>query len=118
MFVFERTTQKTLRVSVRSTGAQANRGSFDPSISADGRFVAYDLAMTQGGLPVSLDGESLPLRYASGTAPVTGSGWVWSGMGGGPHFSPMFASASQTWAVPALATKRRCASSATSISST
>jgi WD40-like Beta Propeller Repeat len=41
VFVNDRSTGATTRVSVASDGTQANAGSFDPSISADGRFVAY-----------------------------------------------------------------------------
>jgi Tol biopolymer transport system component len=42
VFVHDRDTHMTRRVSVSSTGAQANRFSNDPSISADGQFVAFD----------------------------------------------------------------------------
>jgi Tol biopolymer transport system component len=41
VFVRDRKTGETTRVSVSSTGAQAQEDSFDPSISADGRFVAF-----------------------------------------------------------------------------
>src|SRR5436190_5848928 len=41
IFVRDRRTHKTRRVSVSSAGAQGNDGSFSPSISADGRFVAF-----------------------------------------------------------------------------
>jgi hypothetical protein len=34
-------TPKTKRVSVSSAGAEANEGSANPSVSADGRFVAF-----------------------------------------------------------------------------
>ncbi len=46
VFVYDRATQKTKRVSLRSNGAQANRGSGQPSISTDGRFVAFQSAAT------------------------------------------------------------------------
>src|SRR5256712_380330 len=42
VFVRDRKTGKTRRVSVDSHGAQGNGDSFDPAISADGRFVAFD----------------------------------------------------------------------------
>jgi Tol biopolymer transport system component len=42
LFVRDRTTHTTTRISVSSTGAQGNGNSFDPSMSADGRFVAFD----------------------------------------------------------------------------
>jgi len=42
VFVRDRQTGTTTRVSVRSDGAGANGPSFKPSISADGRFVGFD----------------------------------------------------------------------------
>jgi Tol biopolymer transport system component len=41
IFVHDRRTGETERVSLNSAGGQANRSSFAPSISADGRFVAF-----------------------------------------------------------------------------
>src|SRR5262249_9356055 len=41
VFVHDRITGATVRVSVDSSGAQGNYGSYRPSISADGRFVAF-----------------------------------------------------------------------------
>jgi Tol biopolymer transport system component len=41
IFVRDRQDGITLRVSVASNGAQANSHSYDPSISADGRFIAF-----------------------------------------------------------------------------
>ncbi len=41
IFVHDRDTGITERVSVASDGTQANSSSFDPAISADGRFVAF-----------------------------------------------------------------------------
>jgi Tol biopolymer transport system component len=41
MFVHDRQTGATERVSVRSNGTQANDSSYSPSISADGRYVAF-----------------------------------------------------------------------------
>jgi hypothetical protein len=41
VFVRDRVAQVTRRVSVGPDGQQANRGSRDPAISADGRFVAF-----------------------------------------------------------------------------
>ena len=46
VFVYDRQTGKTTRVSVRSNGHQANRRSYTPSISADGRYVAFDSEAT------------------------------------------------------------------------
>jgi Tol biopolymer transport system component len=42
VFVHDRETGVTVRVSADSAGAQANGGNGTPSISADGRFVAFD----------------------------------------------------------------------------
>ena len=42
VFVRDRTTRTTERVSVDSSGAQANSQSVNSSISGDGRFVAFD----------------------------------------------------------------------------
>ena len=44
VFVHDRATRRTIRVSVDSTGAQARFASTNASISADGRFVAFDSA--------------------------------------------------------------------------
>ena len=41
VFVHDRQSGTTERVSVDSGGAQGNGDSFDPSISADGRYVAF-----------------------------------------------------------------------------
>jgi len=46
IFVHDRQTGQTTRVSVDSTGAQSNGPSFMPSISGDGRFVAFDSTAT------------------------------------------------------------------------
>ena len=42
IFVHDRQTDKTTRVSVRSDGTEGNGSSYNPSTSADGRFVAFD----------------------------------------------------------------------------
>ncbi len=41
IFVHDRVTGQTTRISVASNGAQGNSSSFNPSISADGRYVAF-----------------------------------------------------------------------------
>jgi len=46
VFVRDMRTGRITRVSVSSTGAQANNTSVDPAISADGRFVAFDSTAT------------------------------------------------------------------------
>src|SRR5690606_19126804 len=42
IFVHDRQTGQTTRVSVASNGTQSNNGSYKPSISADGRYVAFE----------------------------------------------------------------------------
>ena len=42
MFVHDTVTGTTTRVSVDSTGTQANSSSIDPAISADGRYIAFE----------------------------------------------------------------------------
>lgn len=42
IFVHDRQTGQTARVSVSSSGSQANNWSYSPAISAEGRFVAFD----------------------------------------------------------------------------
>ena len=46
IFVHDRDTGQTARVSVSSEGGQANRNSYQPSISADGRYVAFSSEAT------------------------------------------------------------------------
>jgi Tol biopolymer transport system component len=46
IFVHDRTTGVTDRVSVDSSGSEANSGSVAPSISADGRYVAFESVAT------------------------------------------------------------------------
>jgi Tol biopolymer transport system component len=46
IFVRDRKTGTTTRISVSSRGGQANDGSYHPSISADGRFVAFESLAT------------------------------------------------------------------------
>jgi Tol biopolymer transport system component len=50
VFVHDRKTGKTRRVSVTSNGAQMNRASVDPAISEDGRLVAFDSSRNVGFL--------------------------------------------------------------------
>lgn len=52
VFVHDRVTQTTERVSISSDGTQSNCGSFYPSISADGRYVAFQ-SCTTGWLEVA-----------------------------------------------------------------
>lgn len=52
IFLYNRGTGNTSRVSVRSSGAQANGGSFNPAISANGKVIVFD---SQAGNLVSKD---------------------------------------------------------------
>jgi Tol biopolymer transport system component len=42
IFIHDRQTGKTIRASIASDGAEGNDGSYYPSLSADGRYVAFD----------------------------------------------------------------------------
>ena len=42
IFVHDRTTDTTMRVSLNSLGTQGNDNSYNPSISSDGRYVAFN----------------------------------------------------------------------------
>lgn len=46
VFVHDRSAHTTRRVSVRSTGAQGNQSSYSPSISANGRMIAFTSSAT------------------------------------------------------------------------
>jgi Tol biopolymer transport system component len=46
IFVHDRQTGQTVRVSVDSTGVEGNADSYDPSISSDGRYVVFDSLAT------------------------------------------------------------------------
>ncbi|HEX9824341.1 MAG TPA: hypothetical protein VGB51_08120 [Actinomycetota bacterium] len=65
VFVHDRATGTTERVSVATSGAQTERRAFDPAISADGRFVAFisgsvtlDPPDTNGGCDTAAEGSS------------------------------------------------------------
>src|SRR5688572_27134601 len=42
VFLYDRETKKTKRVSVRSNGDEGDLGSYDPSISSNGKFIAFE----------------------------------------------------------------------------
>jgi Tol biopolymer transport system component len=46
IFVYDRVKKETVLISRNSEGTKANQGSFAPSISADGRFIAFDSRAT------------------------------------------------------------------------
>jgi len=46
VFIHDRQTGETTRVSVASGGTQGNEGSYDPTLSADGRYVAFSSMAT------------------------------------------------------------------------
>src|SRR5437868_2993279 len=83
VFVRDRKTGKTRRVSVESHGAQGNGATFLPAISADGRFVAFDSVAsnlvagdTNGAADVFVRGR-MPGKY--GRARVAGHTPPWTG---------------------------------------
>ncbi|MET0497602.1 MAG: malectin domain-containing carbohydrate-binding protein [Steroidobacteraceae bacterium] len=64
VFLYDTSTNVIRRVSVTSTGAQATKASLDPSISADGRYVAFQSA----GLLNGSDANNIFVRDMNGTA--------------------------------------------------
>jgi Tol biopolymer transport system component len=67
VFVRDRATGTTTRVSVSSSGAQAETGSGSPAISSDGRFVAFgssDVNLVPGAFPDEECGGLPTERYA------------------------------------------------------
>jgi len=73
VFVNDRQTGETTRVSVDSAGAEANDDSFAPAISADGRFVAFSSAASNlvAGDTNGLDDIFVRDRQASTTTRVS-----------------------------------------------
>ena len=57
IFVFDRTTGVLTRVSVNALGGQANADSGNPSLSSDGRFVAFDSLANNIGIVPGTNGE-------------------------------------------------------------
>lgn len=94
IFVHDRTTGQTVRVSVSTSGAQANGASALPNISADGRYIAFQSAATnlvandtngredifvhdrETGLTarVSLGADGVEANDASGKATISSDG--------------------------------------------
>lgn len=85
-FVHDRQTGQTTRVSVSSAGAQGNDHSFDPSVSSDGRFVAFwswasNLVAgdTNGGADAFVHdrqtGQTTLVSVSSAGAQGTGESW-------------------------------------------
>ncbi len=68
VFVHDRQTGQTTRVSLSSSGAQANDYSFLPSISGDGRYVAFDSYATNLASPCTNGHDQIFVRdWQSGT---------------------------------------------------
>jgi Tol biopolymer transport system component len=94
VFVYDRVSHTQERVSVDSAGHQANGASFAPTISADGRFVAFDSVATDlvagdtngkydvflrdrkaaTTIRVSVDGSGRQVGGDSGLASISGDG--------------------------------------------
>jgi Tol biopolymer transport system component len=75
VFVHNRTTGTTKRVSLGAGGAQANSDAFESAISADGRFVAFDSAATNM-VPGGTNGKQQVFLHdrATGTTVVASVG--------------------------------------------
>lgn len=72
IFVFDRATGVTERVSLRSDGTQLARGSFDPEISADGRYVTFENEASDYAGPVNPDRQVFVYdRCTDKLAPIT-----------------------------------------------
>jgi Tol biopolymer transport system component len=59
IFVHDRSTGGTRRVSVSSTGVEANNESFSPAMSVDGRFVAFDSLATNLADDPTVSGQDI-----------------------------------------------------------
>jgi Tol biopolymer transport system component len=91
VFVHNRQTRTTRLVSISSSGDQANGDSFQPSISADGRFVAFSTEATNL-MPHDTNGEPDVLvrdrqRHTTRPVSVDSSGNRANGISGGPSVS-------------------------------
>jgi Tol biopolymer transport system component len=89
VFVHDRATHRTMRVSFSSTGEQANGASHTPSISGDGRFVAFQSLAGNLVLDPRIGGSNVYVRdLSSGVTTIVsvdsngvpghgGSGSIW-----------------------------------------
>jgi Tol biopolymer transport system component len=84
VFVFDRQTQTTERVSVTSAGTEGNNDSTGPSISADGRFVAFT---SDADNLVAGDGNFDVDVFVATGRPRPPSGPAWRPMGPRPALS-------------------------------
>src|SRR5438094_720699 len=75
VFVHDRQTGTTERVSVASDGAEGNAASAGPTLSADGRFVAFHSAATNL-VPGDTNGATEVFTHARHTAPPDRSGVI------------------------------------------
>ena len=88
VFVYDRVTGTTDRVSLTSTGAEADGDSYGPSISADGRYVAFTSAasnLTPGDGNHDLD---VFVRDRVGRSTLLASAGPQGAMGDGPSVAP------------------------------
>jgi Tol biopolymer transport system component len=77
VFVYDRTAKTTERVSVGMGGLQANGESNNASISADGRFVAFDTAATNLPEADATEGRHVYLHdRLLDTTVLVGGGWI------------------------------------------
>ena len=90
IFVRDRTTGKTTRVSVSSDGKQANGDSARPDVSGDGRFIAFDSAATNLVPGPDIDGTFDVFLYDRTTKTTS---LVSQGLGGKPANGGSFGAA-------------------------
>jgi pimeloyl-ACP methyl ester carboxylesterase len=64
VFVYDRESQTTIRASVGPGGLQANRGSFGPAMSGDGRYIVFETSATnlQSDVPDTNDRSDVFIR--------------------------------------------------------
>lgn len=76
VFIHDRNTGQTVRVSVPDSGGEANGGSSNPDISANGRYVAFDSHATNLGnvIPSGFSNVFAHNRNSHRTTPLTTTG--------------------------------------------
>ena len=88
VFVYDRETRRTERVSLSSGGVQGNGASYDPAVSADGRYVAFTSAasnLTSGDRNGEID---VFVRDRVDRVTVLASAGPRGAMGDGPSVAP------------------------------
>jgi Tol biopolymer transport system component len=88
VFVHDRVARTTERVSVSSLGAEGNGDSYDPAISADGRYVAFTSSASNLTAGDSNDELDIFVRDLVGRSTVLVSAGPQGAMGDGPSVAP------------------------------